>query len=444
MLKGIILSAGKNKKRSTLNKYLEGYSERETQVIDTLVFNVCYDHLLVIPVYDESFDALSRLINSTFNKESVLFILVVNCPVNGDSEATERTLKLWKELQASTENLYKIENIIYSKKQDGNGLLLIDKCSEIRQIPKKQGVGLARKTGADIACALIAKGVINSRWIHSTDADVILPSDYFCCTDNVAKKNIALVYPFEHVPERGYVIASDLYDLSLRYYVESLCWAGSHYAYHTIGSLIAVDFEAYAKVRGFPRRAAGEDFYLLNKLAKVGELLSLESPIIKVSARPSHRVPFGTGPALKKIVQLPGDSFVYYHPEIFKCLKQFLTSLDSAEALEWVGEFEITCSADIFPDLNSRIINALDSLDFCSAWIHAKAHSGSRAQDRHTQFIKHMIIWFDAFMTLKFIHFLRNNFYPSVALYELEAQTDYLSPELQVKISKLITSINKC
>ena len=436
------MSAGKNRKRSAIHKYLEGYSEYETQVTDTLISNIktCYDHLLVIPVYDESFDALSTLMSGSFNEERVLFILVVNCPINGHSEATERTFQLWKQLQASVALTYKIENIFYSEKMDGHGLILIDRCSESKQIPKKQGVGLARKAGADIACALIEKGIINSRWIHSTDADVILPSDYFCCTDDIEKEHIALVYPFVHIPESGYEIASELYDLSLRYYVESLHWVGSHYAYHSIGSLIAVDFEAYAKVRGFPKRAGGEDFYLLNKLAKVGELLSLDTPIIKVAARPSHRVPFGTGPALNKIIEGADEPFVFYHPKIFKCLKQFLTSLEYAEAPLYCKEMK--CSADIFPNLNSHILMALDSLGFCSAWCHAVAHSSSRPQDSKTQFIKHMTIWFDAFMTLKFIHFLRNNFYPSIALSELEVLTDYLTPELNAKIRQLIASID--
>jgi len=441
-LKGGILSAGKNRKRSALNKYLEGYSEYETQITDTLISNIntCYDHSLVIPVYDESFDALSTLINGSFNEERVLFILVVNCPIDGHSEATERTIQLWTQLLASVTLSYKIDNIFYSEKKDSHGLILIDRCHDSKQILKKQGVGLARKSGADIACALIEKGLVNSRWIHSTDADVLLPRDYFCCTEGIAKKHIALVYPFVHVPESGYGIASALYDLSLRYYVESLHWAGSHYAYHSIGSLIAVDFEAYAKVRGFPKRAGGEDFYLLNKLAKVGGLLSLDAPVIKVAARPSHRVPFGTGPALNKIVEGVDEHFVFYHPKIFKCLKQFLTSLEQAEAT--LRDKEIKCSADIFPNLDVHILMALDSLGFCSAWCHAKAHSSSRSQDSQAQFIRHMITWFDAFMTLKFIHFLRNNFYSSVALSEIEVGADYLSPELKAKISKLITSIN--
>lgn len=434
---------GKNIKRSALKKYLEGYSESEADIAYSIKDN--YDHLLVIPVYDESFTAISDLMRTPFNGQRVLFILVVNCPIDGDSQAIKRTVKLWGQLLDSIHLPSQYEHIVYAKKLSGHGLLLVDRCSEDRRIPRKQGVGLARKIGADIACDLIDKGIINSRWIHSTDADVILPSDYFCCTDQIKKHNIALVYPFLHIPESGYEVASELYDLSLRYYVESLHWAGSHYAYHTIGSLIAVDYEAYAKVRGFPKRAGGEDFYLLNKLAKVGAVLSLDEPIINVLARPSHRVPFGTGPALTKIIRESSESFVFYHPEIFKCLKQVITSLELVETQhdDQCEVHEVKCSADIFPNMNSLIIEALDSVSFCSAWHHAKAHSGNRSQDSQSHFIKHMTTWFDAFITLKFIHFLRNNFYPSVELNELKRlcelmeRDDYLSPELRARIRRL-------
>ena len=69
---------------------------------------------------------------------------------------------------------------------------------------------------------------------------------------------------------------SRLYEYSLRYYVAGLTYAQSPYAFHTIGSTMAVNAEHYASVRGFPRREAGEDFYLLNKLAKVGSVHTLE------------------------------------------------------------------------------------------------------------------------------------------------------------------------
>src|SRR5260370_15593309 len=116
----------------------------------------------------------------------------------------------------------------------------------------------------------------------------------------------ALIYPFWHRCESPPELADgmDRYELFLRSYVLGLADAGSPYAFHTLGSTVAVHTLAYAKVRGFPRRAAGEDFYLLNKLAKVGSIAQLDGAPLIIRGRRSHRLPFGTGAALNHI--LPG------------------------------------------------------------------------------------------------------------------------------------------
>jgi hypothetical protein len=40
-------------------------------------------------------------------------------------------------------------------------------------LPHKEGVGLARKIGCDIALSLYERGTLKSRWLHTTDADAI-------------------------------------------------------------------------------------------------------------------------------------------------------------------------------------------------------------------------------------------------------------------------------
>ena len=108
-------------------------------------------------------------------------------------------------------------------------------------------------------------------------------------------------------------------------------FAGSPYAFHTIGSTMAVSAVHYAKVRGFPKREAGEDFYLLNKLAKVGSVLELDvgtdDGAIEIDSRRSDRVPFGTGAAVNKITGLadPVREFQFYDPEVFGLLKTWAT-----------------------------------------------------------------------------------------------------------------------
>ena len=64
----------------------------------------------------------------------------------------------------------------------------------------------------------------------------------------------------------------------MSYYVAGLAMAGSRYAHHSLGSTIAVHAKTYAAVRGYPKRSAGEDFYLLNKICKLAPVERLAGP----------------------------------------------------------------------------------------------------------------------------------------------------------------------
>ena len=132
----------------------------------------------------------------------------------------------------------------------------------------------SREGNYDEALALIAGGLVQNPWIRCTDADVEVPSDYFTAIAEIPADASAAIAPFVHVPEgdANQQEAMRLYDAYLQDYVDGLSRAGSSYAFHTIGSLISVQARHYAMVRGVPKRAAGEDFYLLNKLAKVGRV----------------------------------------------------------------------------------------------------------------------------------------------------------------------------
>ena len=121
-----------------------------------------------------------------------------------------------------------------------------------------------------------------------------MPRDYFSAVEPLnARTTSAAVYPFEHArnPDIRVQHAQALYDASLHYYVAGLKWAGSPWAFHTIGSTLAINAAHYAQARGFPKRRAAEDFYLLNKLAKLGHIETLSSPPLadQISSRPPLR-----------------------------------------------------------------------------------------------------------------------------------------------------------
>src|SRR4029453_17325557 len=139
------------------------------------------------------------------------------------------------------------------------GMVLVDRAAPGHFLPEGQGVGLARKIGNDIALRLHAAGRLSSPWLHNTDADTILPNDYFDQTRPLAPDgNAAALYFFEHrfSEDAALALAARLYEISLRYYTLGLAWAGSPYAYQAMGSCLAVRPDAYASVHGFPRRNA--------------------------------------------------------------------------------------------------------------------------------------------------------------------------------------------
>ena len=314
------------------DQYLKLYAETEASVISQLPPHLLrkktLKNVLIIPAYNENEKFLARL--QRHSVRHCVFILVINSP-DDKANADYNNFDLHKKAQSSGDKLWEAENSEVIAWDNDNVLIIIDRFSDTRKIPRKQGVGLARKIACDIAVQLIQKEIIDSRFIHSTDADAALPDNYFSQTERLSKSiNIsAATYNFSHTKNDTDVSeATQIYELSMRYYVDGLRWAHSQYAFYTIGSCLALSAEHYCKVRGFPKKSGGEDFYLLNKLAKLGGIHSLDDKPIIISSRESDRVPFGTGPAVSKIISSSKKlHYPSYNPEVFvelkKLLKQF-------------------------------------------------------------------------------------------------------------------------
>ena len=250
--------------------------------------------------------------------------------------------------------------------------------------------------------------------IYSTDADAHLPDDYFEYSNLIDANCPALCFNFQHISDDKLLFnANYQYELALRYFVAGLLWAGSGYAFFTIGSVLAFSASAYAQVRGFPKRSAGEDFYLLNKIAKLGKVQFVKSCVVQLDARTSDRVPFGTGPAVEKIIQLSegGQQFEYYHPEIFVHLKQVLVHFNCLyQYRNSMKNWQI-----LLPIESQQALMALGFSGFI-----AKHNKCSMMQ-----FNKQINIWFDGFKTLKFVHYLRDNFYPNLPIQQAIEQAPF-------------------
>src|SRR5204862_3217619 len=110
--------------------------------------------------------------------------------------------------------------------------------------------------------------------------------------------------------------------LHLRYYIQALRYAGFPHAHHTIGSCMAVRAGEYRQQGGMNKRKAGEDFYFLHKIIPLGGFGDLTGTTVYPSPRPSDRVPFGTGKAVRE--NLPGRQIKTYPLDAFLDLKQMI------------------------------------------------------------------------------------------------------------------------
>jgi hypothetical protein len=438
-----------------MEKYLRYYAEPETAalagLLDSMPEQGSWSNVVVIPACNESSGLLRPPPPSGVRS---LLILVINEPASASRQVSLNNKALAASVQARFKPQWQFEQ---KSSASGSGyelsllrdpaaprdVLLVDRFSAGRQLPPKGGVGQARKIGTDLATSLIHHGRICSRWIHCTDADVLLPRTYFTCANalrhspsGAGSKQAALIYPFSHSTAQDKTesdkisLATKLYEQSLRYYVAGLRFARSPYAFHTIGSTLAISADHYAKVRGFPKREAGEDFYLLNKLAKVGSVMELRQDQdclpIEIEARCSDRVPFGTGAAVSRISEMadPVNEFRFYDPAVFELLQCWLRSLPAI----WRSR-QTHLTIDLFPEdsvdqqdeghksIDRRLI-LLDGLKKAGTE-QALDHAFRQSKDLE-QFTRQVHTWFDAFRTLKLIHYLRDCHLTSISYPRLE------------------------
>ena len=374
-----------------------------------------WQHVLVIPAYRESSDLLDTLHYLPEGTGRTLVILVINRPDSDPDARANRTLREALQVQLSPTTTTPLTEL-----NTHSDLYVYDMDELFGPNPAQLGVGLARKAGCDLALQWMTEGFINSEWICSTDADATLPDDYFSALADTPSDAVAAVFPFKHVPGDDLACnsATALYELRLRYYVAGLSWAGSHYAHHSLGSCLAVRPGAYAMVRGFPKRAAGEDFYLLNKLAKLGPVSQLQGNPVRLQSRRSSRVPFGTGPMVATIATAPtpADSAIFDHPASFEALRGLLGALSQLAQTPKQSIADLLIEQGLDTALAMRAETALDALGVEASLDHCIRQGRSEAQ-----FIRQFNQWFDALRTLQFLHAIRDAGWALQTLAQLEA-----------------------
>lgn len=354
--------------------------------------------VVVIPCYAEPdlITTLQSLANCTPISGKVEVLVIVN-----QSAADSRRVK-----QVNRKTL-KTANQWLSTEESGISFHVLH-----QTLPEKQaGVGLARKIGMDEA-------VRRFRWVDRDGIIACLDADCTCQANylHALKAHFdtnphtpgCSIY-FEHSLEGP--LTNDLYraiasyELHLRYYTHGLKFSGLPCAFETIGSSMAVRTSAYERQGGMNTRKAGEDFYFLQKIIKLGGFTELRHAAVYPSSRPSTRVPFGTGKAMVDWKQK--EVFHSYHPQTFVDLKVLTSKVPELYRSSSSNTVKIwnACSAGFQGYLQK------DQFTTTIEEFNGKTNSFRSFEKRFFQ-------WCDGFFTFKFANYVRENWYPEIPVEE--------------------------
>ena len=274
-------------------------------------------------------------------------------------------------------------------------------------LPRKHaGVGLARKIGMDEAVERFEQTGNKDGIILCLDADTSVLENYlrevelhFRKSPNIWACSIYFEHPLDgdEFGDRVYQ-AIIYYELYLRYYIEALRFAGHPYAFHTVGSAMAVKSFAYQRLGGMNRRKAGEDFYFLQKFIQEGKLSELNATCVFPSPRPAENVPFGTGRSVSEWLKSEENTYNTYDFRIFEDLRGFLIQIPDLYSQQPT-------------DIADVVAAFLKDHDFEKKLNEIRSHVSSL-----DAFVKRFYKWFDGLIVLKYVHFARDHFYPNVEI----------------------------
>jgi len=277
----------------------------------------------------------------------------------------------------------------------------------LQELPAKHaGVGLARKIGMDEAVRrfeqLNREGII-----VCLDADCEVAPNYLQTIDKHFKANpntpgCSIYYEHQLNKISGRqrnAIAG--YELHLRYYVHGLTYGGLPAAFQTVGSAMAVRSSAYQKQGGMNKRKAGEDFYFLQKIIKLGGFTNLTDTTVYPSARISQRVPFGTGRAMRESSNKSEDEYMTYHLQTFIDLKAFIVPLSK---LYGASANEV---AAVWNKFTPALQGFITRENYLEQVMELNGKTGTRKA-----FEKRFFQWIDGFFAFKFANHARKFYQP--------------------------------
>lgn len=354
-------------------------------------------YIVVIPCFNEFklVDTLKSIRNCEKTKNSIEVLIVINSSEDTKKEILDQNIRTYTEAM----------NWIHENEDSSLRFFILHE----KDLPRKfAGAGLARKIGMDQAIARFNQLNNENGILISIDADSKLKSNYFVELEKhftkFPKTKVITSY-FEH-PISGDEFDIEIYEaiskyeLYLRYYKQALSYTGFPYSYYTIGSCFSVNAKAYVKQGGMNRKQAGEDFYFLHKIFPLGNSFELNSTCVYPSSRISDRVPFGTGPMIKSIVESGANTFETYNLNSFVDLQTFFSKVNK---LFKADDLEIE---NVISELPVSVVQYLKESNFKESLKEINQNSSSIKT-----FTKRFYNWFDAFRVLKFLNFTHERYF---------------------------------
>lgn len=353
--------------------------------------------VVVLPSYREEhlFKAVGSLLMAHCSPGEVEIIVVLNSSERDPAEIREQTLQTKDQLLQFLQNT------------NTSGIPVHVVCYPDMPF-REAGVGLARKIGMDIAAARLRSVNRPEGIIGSFDADAWCETNFFrellSFFDQHPDAPGASVY-FEHDLTgegiRQKITESIIrYELHLRYFVRALRYAGHPHAFQTLGSSFAVRAGTYTAQGGMNKRKAGEDFYFLHKVIPLGNYGEINGTCIHLSPRPSDRVPFGTGAAVRKMLLTGELRWMTYHFDAFRDL----SALFGRVPLLYSSSRETT--REIYHNLPLPLTEFLTLAEFSEIMDECRTNSATEAS-----FSKRFFRWFNVFRVIKFLNAAHETFY---------------------------------
>ena len=346
--------------------------------------------IVVVPAFNEPDIAilLGSLASCTKPQCKVEIIIVVNARPVADKEAILNNSRC-------------IKNIESWKKENKECFFRLFVFDAGQPLINGWGVGLARKTGMDEALRRFNAIEKPGGVIVCLDADCTVEKNYFISIEenllNKKERTACSIY-FEH-PLKGADFMEDihkyviLYELHLRYFIRGLKYSGFPYAFHTVGSALAVKAFQYVKAGGMNRRQAGEDFYFVQKLVQLGGYFALNNTTVYPSPRESLRVPFGTGAAISRLMNNSGETFLTYDFGAFRELRSLFATAGN------LFQSNNRETGEYYRELPEGLRSFIDEKEWPSKIAEIRGNTSG-----YGSFMKRFFGWFNMFRIVKYLN----------------------------------------